>query len=304
MQSSELTPVRLPANRYVDGEGRALVGRLACSLPVGTGAADLLPYLRRVLDLIGGAGRAIKPGDTVLVKPNFNSPDPCPASADVEFVAAVAQLLREAGASQVVVGESAGVPWHPTRAVLEKTGLLDRMALIGVPVRVFDEEEWIKVDLAALGARYMESVRLPRALGEYDKLVFLPNLKTHRLARFTMSLKLSVGLMHPEDRKPFHAANLEEKTADLAVAVRPDLILLDGRVAFVTRGPASGDLVAPGVLLSGGDQVSLDVEAVRVLRSFPAENRLDADAWELPQIQAAAALGFGPREDTGWAIRG
>jgi uncharacterized protein (DUF362 family) len=295
MHDTKLTPVHLPANNYLDDEGRALVGRLACPLPVGTDAGELLPYLRQVLDLIGGVGRAIRPGDTVLVKPNFNSPDPCPASADIEFVAACVQLLREAGASEVVVGESAGVPWHPTRAVLEKTGLLARMESTGTPVRIFDEEEWVQVDLAARGARHMESVRLPRALGEYDKLVFLPNLKTHRLARFTMSLKLSVGLMHPDDRKPFHAANLEEKTADLAVAVRPDLILLDGRAAFVTRGPASGDLVEPGLLLAGGDQVSLDVEAVRILRSFPAENRLDADAWDLPQIRAAVELGLGPR---------
>lgn len=287
-------PIHLPPKRYVDPHGRSLVGRLPCPPAIGTAAGELQPYLVQVLDLIGGAGLAVRPGDRVLIKPNFNSPDPCPASADVEFVAACAQLLRDAGAGLVAVGESSGVPWHPTRAVLDKTGLLARMAAMDVPVHIFDEEDWEEVDLAALGARHLKSVRLPRAVGLYDRLVFLPNLKTHRLARFTMSLKLSVGLMHPEDRQPFHAANLEEKTADLALAVRPDLILLDGRLAFVTRGPASGELVKPGLLLAGGDQVSVDVTAVRVLQSYPAENRLDMDAWELPQIKAAVALGLGP----------
>jgi uncharacterized protein (DUF362 family) len=294
MSNAARTPVHLPANHYADAGGVALVGRLACPLEVGTAAGLLQPYLAQVLDLIGGVGKAIRPGDSVLIKPNFNSPDPCPASADVEFVAACVELLRDAGAGRIAVGESSGLPWHPTRAVLDKTGLLARMAAMDVPVRVFDEEPWEQVDMAARGARYLETVRLPLAVGEYDRIVFLPNLKTHRLARFTMSLKLSVGLMHPDERKALHSSDLEEKVAELALAVRPDLILLDGRAAFVTRGPATGELVHPALLMAGGDQVSLDVAAVQVLQSYQAENRLDMDVWDLPQIKAASELGLGP----------
>jgi uncharacterized protein (DUF362 family) len=286
--------LHLPANKYLDGDGAALIGRQTCRFPVGTPAAELKPSITAAVDLVGGIGRAIETGSRVLVKPNFNSPDPTPASADVEFVAACIELLREAGAAVVAVGESSGVPWHPTRGVLDKTGLLARMAKLGVPVHVFDEEDWVEVDLAAHGARRLGRVRIPAVIGRYDRLVYLPSLKTHRLARFTMSLKLAVGLIHPAERDELHSGHLEEKVADMALAVRPDLIILDGRRAFVTRGPASGQLVEPGVIITGGNQVALDVEAVRILQGYRAENLLDLDAWELPQIKAAVELGLGP----------
>jgi len=294
--------IHLPVNQYTGTEGQSLVGLLSTDLAVGAAAEGLLAKITQAVELIGGIGRTIKPGDSVLIKPNFNSPDPMPASADVEFVAAVVALLRQAGVSELAVGESSGLPWHPTSCVLEQTGLLRRMEQLDVPVIVFDDAEWVDVDLAALGAKYLASVRVPAALDEYDKLVFLPNLKTHRLARFTMSLKLSVGLMHPDERKALHAADLEEKTAELALAVRPDLIILDGRLAFVTLGPAKGELVSPGVIMTGGDQVSLDVEAIKILQGYQADNRLTGDAWSLPQIAAAAAHGIGPGAGRSYSV--
>ena len=39
---------------------------------------DLLDRVHRAVELAGGFGRAVRPGDTVLVKPNFNSGDPPP----------------------------------------------------------------------------------------------------------------------------------------------------------------------------------------------------------------------------------
>ncbi|MCL5110157.1 MAG: hypothetical protein M1401_15110, partial [Chloroflexi bacterium] len=38
-------------------------------------------------------------------------------------------------------------------------------------------------------------------------------------------------------REFLHAGNLEEKVAELSLAWQPDLIVLDGRKAFVTNGP-------------------------------------------------------------------
>lgn len=298
------TGVHHGANVYVDPDGRPLVARVVSQVPVGSPAAQLAPELTKLLGLLGGLGRSVKPGDRVLLKPNFNSPDPTPASADVEFVAAAIEVLRATGITAITVGESSGLPWHPTRKVLEQTGLSTRMAEMDVPVIIFDEHDWVEVDVAAIGARYLDKVRVPAALEECDRLIFLPNLKTHRLARFTMSLKLSVGLMHPDERGPLHSTHLEEKVAELALAVRPDLILLDGRLAFVTRGPANGELVAPGVLMAGSDQVALDVEAVKVLQGFKAENRLDMDAWDLPQIKTALASGIGTSSRDYTAIRG
>ena len=122
-------------------------------------------------------------------------------------------------------------------------------------------------------------------------------MKHHCSARFTMSLKLTVGFIPLEERQLLHQDHVEERCAELNLAVRPDLIIMDGRRAFITDGPASGKLVEPGFILASGDQVAIDVEGVRVLQSYRAKNLLTGPVWELPQIRTAAALGIGVSSD-------
>jgi len=64
------------------------------------------------LDLLGGIGRIVKKGDTVLLKPNMGYPEVpgMPAwtcSTDVVVLTALTELCREAGAKRVVVGDAA-----------------------------------------------------------------------------------------------------------------------------------------------------------------------------------------------------
>ncbi len=106
-----------------------------------------------------------------------------------------------------------------------------------------------------------------------------------------------------DDRGEMHREGLEEKVAKLALVLRPDLIILDGRKAFVTQCPAYGELVEPNVIMAAGDQVAPDVEAVKVLQSYPAENRLGDDSWALPQIKTLTAHGIGARGPDDLAVR-
>nr|MBA2364403.1 hypothetical protein [Chloroflexia bacterium] len=49
---------------------------------------------------------------------------------------------------------------------------------------------------------------------------------------------------------------------------------------------------------ASGDPIALDVAAVKLLKGYPAKNRLDLTAWGFPQVSAAIALGLGAvRED-------
>ena len=61
--------------------GKALVSVIQCN-------EDLKQDIDQALNLIGGLQRLVKPGDTILVKPNFNTADPPPASSDPAFVKA------------------------------------------------------------------------------------------------------------------------------------------------------------------------------------------------------------------------
>src|SRR5207237_6290130 len=65
---------------------------------------------REAVELIGGIGRFVRPGQTVLIKPNqtvfYSAEDGC--TTDPLVVGALIRLCREAGARKVQVGESSG----------------------------------------------------------------------------------------------------------------------------------------------------------------------------------------------------
>lgn len=248
------------------------------------------PAVGRCLDLLGGLDRAIHRGERVLVKPNFNSPDPYPGSTDLGFLRAVLELLQDTGAD-LVVGESAGGLWRPTRNTANKLGALDLLREIGVQFIAFDagETDWVEVPIEG---EFLQRVTVPKVMYEADKLVYLPGMKTHNFARFTLSLKLSMGFVHPAERLPYHMSNLERKVAEINLVWQPDLIIMDGRKAFVSGGPEKGELAEPGIILASGDMVAIDVEALRVLQSYGADNRLGSDPFALPQIKTALKHGL------------
>jgi uncharacterized protein (DUF362 family) len=264
-------------------EGEPLVGKVRVPDGVKAGVA-------KSLELLGGLGRLVRPGDTVLVKPNFNSPDAFPGSTDLEFLRAVLELLIDAGA-KLTVGESAGGLWRPTRNTATKLGALDLLAGMGMEFIPFDagETEWVEVPIEG---DYLKSVTVPRVAYDADKLVYLSCMKTHKYARFALSLKLSVGFVHPGQRLALHMKNLEEKVTEINLVWQPDLIIMDGRKAFVSGGPEQGELVEPGIIMASGDMVAIDLEALKILQSYPAKNKLAGDPVELPQIAAALKHGL------------
>lgn len=283
----------VPQNRYLES------GEPVVSITAAEG--DVKAAVLRSVEAIGGWERALRHEDRVLLKPNFNSPDPPPGSTDVEFLTAVVELLREAGYHDISVGDCSGLLWHPTMDVFQETGAWQRMKEVGVPMLSFDDGPWVDVPV---DGEYLDLVTVPEAALRCDKLIYLPCMKTHRLARFTMSLKLGVGLLHPAMRPVMlHREDLEEKCAELNLAMRPDLVIMDGRVSFITDGPADGERVYPDLVLASGDQVAVDVQGVKILQSYGGENLLDLEAHELPLIKHAAKLGVGTAKEGSYRVK-
>lgn len=235
---------------------------------------------------IGGFSPVVGKGDTILLKPNFNTADPFPASSDPAFVRAVIELLYDHGASVVVLGESSS---KSTRRVLRDTGMLDEARRAGAEVVIFDEEKWIE---AQVGGQYLKKVTLAEAAQRAEKMVYLPCLKTHTGARFTLSLKLAMGFVRPRDRWVMHLRRLQEKVAELNTVIHPDLVIMDGRKCFISGGPSQGVVREPGLVLASGDRVAIDAEALRVIKSYPG-NGLKKDVWDYAQLKRAIQLGLG-----------
>lgn len=257
---------------------------------------DIKDSIRRAVGGLGGFSKFIGAGERVLIKPNFNTADPFPGSSDPAAVAAFADLCHEAGAGRVIVADSSTY-FADTSKIMGKLGIF-ALAETRPWLEVVDLDAgaWVKREIP--GARFLKAVSLPALLGEVDRLFFLCCLKTHFLAQFTGSLKLAVGLMAPKERLALHAGRLQEKIGELASAVRPDLAVMDARKCFITGGPGTGAVREPGLVLASADRVALDMEGVRIIRSFEGNSLAGVEPARLTQVERAVAMGVdGPRPE-------
>ncbi|MBI5968009.1 MAG: DUF362 domain-containing protein, partial [Deltaproteobacteria bacterium] len=206
--------------------------------------------------------------------------------------------LREHGCTRISVGDSAGRPWVPTEKVFKNAGLSAKMAERKIPLLDFDRSQYIDVPI---GGEYLDLIAYSKELENFDKIIYLPTMKTHYLAGFSMSLKLTVGMTHLSDRTLLHGDNnlfVSQRAAEMSIPIKPDLVIMDGRISFVSGGPAIGLAVHPGVILASGDPVAMDVQGVRLLQNYAAVNHLVSDAWNMPQIKAAVKHELGIRSDS------
>jgi uncharacterized protein (DUF362 family) len=266
-------------------DGRPLVARV----PHLNG--DYLPSsIDAALRLLGGLDKAIRPGDRVMVKPNFNCSYALPLSTDLGFLAAVIEILQDAGA-KVSVGELSGKADWPTEKVVANLGVMPVLRRYGVPFINFEHDEWIPLEVKG---RYWRSFRVPRSIYEAGKRVYLANMRCHSSARFSASLKLSVGCIDLKDRQFLHEdrETVEAKVAELNLAWQPNLAFIDGRRSTVTAY-GRGEYVYPNVIMASGDMVALDTEAVRTLKRYPEQNRLDIPPEQMGQLKTAQEHGLG-----------
>jgi uncharacterized protein (DUF362 family) len=111
-----------------------------------------------------------------------------------------------------------------------------------------------------------------------------------------------MGLVKPFfDQITFHFRNLCEKLAELCLIVKPDLIIMDARKGFITGGSARGEMREPNLILASGNQVSIDVEGVKILQNYSG-NSLKGNVWDLVQIKHAIKLGQGPHNEEEYEV--
>jgi uncharacterized protein (DUF362 family) len=250
---------------------------------------NLKESIREVVKHTGGFKSFIEQGDVVLLKPNFNTSDPFPASSSPDFLQAVTELVYDAGAKMVIIGDSSTMSLN-TRKVMEEIGIFDLEKEERPPrIYVFDERGWVKKKIP--NSKYLKEVTVSEYLDRADKLILLPNLKTHFLAKFTGSLKLSMGFIKPFERVRFHF-NLEKKIAELNKIINPDLIIMDARKCFITKGPSKGEVREPNLVLASKSRVAIDIEGIEVIQSFKGNSLKGVKARELTQIKEALNFGI------------
>lgn len=224
----------------------------------------------------------IKPGQKVLIKPNVNSDDPSPGTTHPEALAEIVRLAKAKGA-YVIVGDRSNPQWK-TITAMKATGMYTAAKKAGADEIVgFEDEEWIRV-APEKAKNWPNGFRIPKRLQGIDHIISLPVLHTHSITGHSLAIKNLVGLIHPADRMLFHASSKrEEMIAEISLAIRPDLTVIDGTRAFIEGGPSNGKVAETRVYLASKDVLAADVFGVSLLAKNNAKLRYD-DPWDSPQI--------------------
>lgn len=261
---------------------------------------DRFQGIRRALSLLGQNPVA---GKRVLLKPNFNSADPAPASTHPDTLRVLIESLQEMGASGITVADRSGM--GDTRRVMENLGVYALAEKLGFDSLVFDElteaQDWMLVRTE--GDHWENGFPVPRRLLEADAVVQTCCLKPHRFGgQFTLSLKNSVGMvgkymgrggynyMSELHNSPFQRLMIAEVNA----VYDPALVLLDGVEAFIDNGPDRGTKVWGDVILAGTDRVAIDAVGLALLRTLGYSGiAADGPIFAQDQIARAVELGLG-----------
>lgn len=232
----------------------------------------------------------VQPGQKVLIKPNVNSDDPAPGTTHPEALAEMIRLVKARGA-YVIVGDRSNPQWK-TITAMKATGMYDAAKDAGADEIVgFEDEEWVRVT-PKKAENWLNGFRIPKRLQEIDHIISVPVLHTHSITSHSLAIKNLVGLIHPVDRILFHAsAKREEMIAEISLAIKPSLTVIDGTKAFIERGPSEGKVAETKVYLASKDVLTADVIGTSLLKRHEAKLRYDSP-WDSPQIKHFLNLGL------------
>ncbi|KKM16884.1 hypothetical protein LCGC14_1681310 [marine sediment metagenome] len=255
-----------------------------------TSIEPLEDSIRTALQSRGDLKNFISKGDQVLLKPNFNTGDPFPASTDPDFLLTIAKLVLELTPNVSIIESS--MFRLKTEDIINKI-MGDRLKKLEIPLITELDFQYIDIDLKSLGAQHLKKVKLPnQILDPETKIILLPCLKTHFVAHYTGALKLAVGFMEKKQRIRLHMSrSVPEKVAELNLGYKPDLIIMDARKIFVTKGPMKGRIESPQKVLVGSNRTSIDIEGVKIIQSYGADNKLkDTEPKEVRTVKRALEL--------------
>ena len=72
-------------------------------------------------------------------------------------------------------------------------------------------------------------------------------------------------------------------------------------IGDISGGPSSGELREPNLILASGDRIAMDVEALKIVQSYPGHG-LKENPWELTMIRRAVELGLGATNEAQYQI--
>jgi uncharacterized protein (DUF362 family) len=245
--------------------------------------SDRRATLHSALKALGGIETFIKNEDRVLLKVNaaFASPSILSATTHPDIVSEMASLCYKAGAASVVVTDN---PINDPSSCFALSGIEEAARASGARVYLpnVDAFKPISVKRAKLIRNWPVLVG---PLKNITKIIGLAPVKDHHRSGASLTMKNWYGLLGGR-RNIFHQ-DINTIISELAMMVRPTIVILDGTVTMMTNGPTGGsltDLKQTDTMIISTDQVAADAFGATLL------NKSSRD---LPFISKAEAAGVG-----------
>jgi len=280
------------------------LGAVACAMPEitravaaepATGEAAAKPILVAVregsrsamldkaLAELGGIQAFLKPGQTVVIKPNigWNVVPEKAADTHPELVGHLVKLCLEAGAKEVNVFDYTCNPW---RDCYVNSGIEGAVKAAGGTMMPGNDETYYR-DVDIPNGKILKKAKVHRLILDSDVFFNLPILKHHSGSLVSASMKNLMGVIW--DRGFYHRADLHQCIADFVTFKRPTLNILDAYHPMFRNGPRGKtveDVVEKRMLFASTDIVAIDAAGARVLEHNPSEIR---------HIEMAAQLNVG-----------
>jgi uncharacterized protein (DUF362 family) len=245
--------------------------------------ADRVKTVNRALQALGGLEQFIKTGDRVLLKVNaaFASPAALGATTDPDLVAEVVRLCRHVGAASVIVTDN---PINDPVSCFSLTGIGPAAQAAGARV-VVPGESAFKPTTVRGATLIRDWPLLHEPFRGVNKVIGIAPVKDHHRSGASLAMKNWYGLLGGR-RNVFHQ-DIHTIILELAMLMRPTLVILDGTTTMMTNGPTGGsldDLKPTNTMIASTDQVAADAFGATLLGKTAAQ---------LPFITRAAAAGLG-----------
>ncbi len=246
--------------------------------------SEVLNGLRRSIDLIGGIGTFVKPGNRVLLKPNLlqGKPPEKAVTTHPSILKGMIQIVRQTGGIPFI-GDSPAI--GSCLRAAEKAGIRRIADDTECPIVEFNRP----VVSTEREPASFKQVEIDRTVLEADVVVNLPKWKTHGMVLLTLGVKNIFGCVTGARKALWHLKAGEDRKlfarilVDIYQRVRPSLTVLDGIVGMEGNGPGSGNPIHLGLIMASSDALSLD-QVVCDLLKIPRKS--------LPTNQAAFERGM------------
>lgn len=231
--------------------------------------SDHAAVTRRAINALGGMKRFVKPGNTVVVKPNmgWDRSSEYAANTSPVVVRAIVEECLAAGAKKVKIFDRT---CNDERRCYVNSGIVPALkGMKNVEVKYLESERFRKT---MLKGKTLKSWELYDEALYADVLINVPIAKHHGLSKLTIGLKNMMGIMGG-NRGSIHT-KLDGALADVNAVIKSHLVVVDATRILVAHGPQGGDLSDVRKLnkvIASTDIVAADAYATTLFGMKPAD---------------------------------